>query len=133
MPEALGGIFFRPEHPMGMVDEKAEAFRLAPSSIVIENSGDYVSEKLVDAVCAGVVPIYVGPPLERFQIPSDVAVTCPPDPIKIAHTVRSLSGSQTIATLSAGRDWLSGPAKEHGITKVLFSLGESLGQRLERS
>jgi len=133
VPEALGGLSFRPARPMGTIEEKAAAFRVAPSSIVIENSADYVSEKLVDALCAGVVPIYVGPPLDRFDIPGDVAVTCPPDPKAIANRVRSISASQAQATLSAGLDWLSGPAKEHEITKVLRSLGESIGERLAES
>ena len=48
-------------------------------SLVIENSADYVSEKLFDAFFSGTVPIYVGPNLKDFGIPSNLVIQCAPN------------------------------------------------------
>jgi hypothetical protein len=39
----------------------------------MENEASYVSEKLFDALVYGCIPIYVGPNLEEFGIPQNVA------------------------------------------------------------
>lgn len=48
-------------------------YRLA---IVIENSSDFVSEKLFDAVSAGCLVVYVGPPLAEFDIDKSSLIVC---------------------------------------------------------
>jgi len=132
VPEALGGLSFRPARPMGTIEEKAAAFRVAPSSIVIENSADYVSEKLVDALCAGVVPIYVGPPLSQFGLPDSLALPAAATAADVVRTVQSLTPSQIDEIVSAGGAWLESPdAQSHEIQTVLMGLGETIGQRLE--
>jgi hypothetical protein len=66
-------IFFTPECYKGQVGDKLACMREYKFAIIIENSADYVSEKLIDALHSGCVPLYVGPRLDDFNIPSGVA------------------------------------------------------------
>jgi len=113
---------------MGSVDAKSEAFAVAPTSIVIENSGDYVSEKLIDAVCAGVAPLYVGPPLSGFQIPREIAVECEPEARAILATLRQMTPDRQAEVVAAGQQWLnSNESRVHDIRVVLHNLGCQVG------
>lgn len=62
-------IFVNPSNYLGYTKEKMGLLGKTKYSLVIENSLDYVSEKLFEAAIMGNVVIYVGPPLERFGIP----------------------------------------------------------------
>ena len=42
--------------------------------LVIENDLSYMSEKLFDALFAGCIPIYVGPPISDYGIPDDLVI-----------------------------------------------------------
>jgi hypothetical protein len=48
-------------------------------TVVIENSIDYMSEKLLEAIAAGSIPVYVGPPVTEFGIPAELVVQVNPD------------------------------------------------------
>lgn len=74
----------------GSVNEKELTLRKFKISIVIENSADFISEKLFDSVRAGCVTVYVGPPLQEFGIPSDAAIQLEPNGIKIAEAIQEL-------------------------------------------
>jgi len=130
--EAFGGLAHRPFSWMGTVDDKQEAFASAPVAIVIENSADYVSEKLVDAIRGGAAPIYVGPPLSQFGLPDSLALPAAATAADVVRTVQSLTPSQIDEIVSAGGAWLESPdAQSHEIQTVLMGLGETIGQRLE--
>jgi hypothetical protein len=43
-------------------------------AVVIENSRDVMTEKLFDAFFAGCIPVYVGPTLEKFDIPANLYI-----------------------------------------------------------
>jgi hypothetical protein len=47
-------------------------------AVVIENSLDYLSEKLFDAFFAGCVPVYVGPPVSLYGIPEGLVIQAEP-------------------------------------------------------
>lgn len=130
--EAFGDLSFRPASWQGSVDSKAAALSLAPIAIVIENSADYVSEKLVDAVCAGAAPVYVGPALADFDLPDDIAIRVEPGANDIVSAVATASDGYIREVRQAGAEWLRSPgARRHDITQVLFDLGQRIGTRLE--
>ena len=132
LSEALSGLQLRPRYWLGVVDTKSEAFAAAPNSIVIENSSDYVSEKLIDAVCAGVTPIYVGPPLTQFRLPRGIAIECEPRSDSVLAALRTLTPDRQTVIIAAGQQWLrSDEAREHRIQVVLEELGRRIGERLE--
>lgn len=126
--EALGDLGQKPQFWCGTVAAKNSAFATAPVTIVIENSLDYVSEKLIDAVKAGVTPIYIGPPLELFGLPESIAVTCAPEPTEIVQTLQSLTPQLMRNVEEEGRRWLSSHhAGTHEIGRVLLDLGRRIG------
>jgi hypothetical protein len=48
---------------MGPVQDKIETLSRFRVSLVIENSNDYFSEKLLDSLFSGTIPVFVGPPI----------------------------------------------------------------------
>ena len=95
---------------LGKVDDKEAVFLASEFAVVIENSQAYLSEKLFDALIAGCVPLYVGPPLARYDIPESVAVVLPPRAAAFTDAVRTLSTGEKQAVLDAGRAWLASDA-----------------------
>jgi hypothetical protein len=59
-------------------------------SIVIENSADYVSEKLFDSVFSGCLVVYVGAPLSYFKIDSRKIIQTPPEVDQITREIKKL-------------------------------------------
>jgi hypothetical protein len=59
----------------GRVDSEIDFLAGQVFNLVVENDPNYVSEKLFNAVISGSVPIYIGPPLPTFGIPSAIALT----------------------------------------------------------
>lgn len=132
--EALSDLRIRPRYQLGTVRSKSDALALARCSIVIENSSDYVSEKLIDAICAGVAPLYVGPPLLSFQLPENLAIACESNVESLFSTFRRLSNAQIADTIQAGQEWLNSPLSSlHEIRRVLYQLGRRVGRRLRTS
>jgi hypothetical protein len=104
-------------------------------SIVIENSADFVSEKLFDSVRAGCVSIYVGPELERYGIPTNTAISVCPDHKSIMEKVAELqkmdqSELKSIATAQFRA--LSSVAGEWTNTVVLRKLANDMIALIER-
>ena len=62
----------------GKVENKFNLMRRYKYSLVLENSRDYVSEKLFESIACGTLPIYVGPRLSEFGIPDTVALQVEP-------------------------------------------------------
>jgi hypothetical protein len=121
-------IFVATDNVFGPVDSKSvmNQYRF---SLIIENSLDYVSEKLFDAIQFGTVPIYVGPQLSEFGIPNEVAIQCEPSEVQVADKIASLRGDLTLAidTLKAGRKFMTSfEAKEWSNSEVLISLADSI-------
>jgi len=72
-------IFLKPLNYLGQSQDKMETLGAYKVSLVIENSQEYMSEKLIDALLAGNVPVYVGADPERFGIPKELFFHCEPD------------------------------------------------------
>jgi hypothetical protein len=129
--EAFSQSAFLPRSWRGIIADKDAGAATAPIAIVIENSADYVSEKLFDAIRVGRVPIYVGPRLEDFQIPSSLAVTVDATPTAVVQAVSSLSLEAIGHRVEGGREWLSSDAAQaHAEDKVLFQLGLDIALHL---
>jgi hypothetical protein len=75
---------------LGRAEDKKLVLQNYRVSIVIENSADYVSEKLFHSVNAGCVTIYIGPSLEKYEIPGESAIICQPDTQAIVAKIREL-------------------------------------------
>jgi hypothetical protein len=66
------------ENYKGSVDNKIHTMENYRMAIVIENSLDYVSEKIFDSFSAGCIPIYVGPDLNEYEIPRSLYIQAEP-------------------------------------------------------
>jgi hypothetical protein len=58
----------------GAVADKHTVLVDSKFSLVIENSSDYISEKLIDSLINGCIPIYVGPSFEGTALSEDLVI-----------------------------------------------------------
>jgi hypothetical protein len=77
-------------------------FRFA---LIIENEASYVSEKLLNAIIAGCVPIYCGPNLSEFGLPEGMAIETGLNIDMMVRRFQSISHSELEMILSVGLDW----------------------------
>jgi hypothetical protein len=64
-----------PINLLGPAESKNFAMQEFKVAVVIENSQEYMSEKLFDALVGGCIPVYVGPDLGTFGIPPTLYVS----------------------------------------------------------
>ena len=91
----------------GELNDKSEALKNYKYSIVIENSLNYLSEKLFDSLASGCIPIYIGPSLANYQIPIGLVIESEPD---VESVKTSLSKAESInyeAWKKSAGEWLS--------------------------
>jgi hypothetical protein len=65
---SLWGIGKNYSNYFGSINSKSNILQQYKTAIVIENSADFVSEKLFDCVSAGCLVIYIGPNLSEFDL-----------------------------------------------------------------
>ena len=95
-------------------------------SVVVENSNEYLSEKLFDALSAGTLPIYVGPPLTDYGIPQNLALEVQPEICAVLNAVDSITIEDIKRFQSFLGDWSTSPAAER------HSRGQFVRQLIER-
>jgi len=133
LAELTSGIMVRPASYVGVVPEQDEAYSLAPVAVVIENSLDYISEKLFDAWTAGSVPVYVGPSLAKFGIPESLAIHVGPNADDIVDAVLSVGAERAEQIQSDARSWLrSSSSKLWDGRVVLGGLGKQIAQHVSQ-
>ena len=69
-------------------DDKGKVLRRYKVSLVIENELTYLSEKLFDALAAGCVPVYVGPEVSEYGIPSSLVFQAKPNVCSIEKQIK---------------------------------------------
>lgn len=72
--DGIGVLLATPKSYKGSVYSKLTEMRRYKVALVVENSSEFLSEKLFDAWFAGCIPVYVGPPVEPYGIPKDLIV-----------------------------------------------------------
>ena len=129
----LSNLFIKPKNYGGFAVYKNQELEKFKFTIVVENSLDYVSEKLFEALWAGCCVLYVGPPLKDFGIPK-VALECPPnaDQIKSCYEIAKKDNVLVEETLDlAKRFVLSSMFEEKNSNRVLdklaFDILEQIG------
>lgn len=70
--------FLKPPNLMGPVDDKLKTLAEYKVCVVIENSFELVTEKIIDAWMAGCIPVYVGPNLQNINVPNSTYVYSEP-------------------------------------------------------
>lgn len=105
--------------------DKRKVLQKYKFALVIENSKTYMSEKLFDALISGCIPIYVGPDVRDFEVPSELVVQSQASVsgIKIAfERAKLMDYLQHQGNL---QEWLENPetiskyAGEHVLTRAI--------------
>jgi hypothetical protein len=80
-PRVSGIAFWFQSYPLskGPVRDKLKTMSKYKYALVIENSAEYMSEKLMEALFAGCIPIYVGPDPQEYGIPSNLVIWSKPN------------------------------------------------------
>ena len=75
-------------------------------SLVIENSNDYCSEKLFDAIINGSIPIYIGPKNTEIFLPGNLYYSCTGSVDEIRKILNSVGEKDINDMLGSMKDFL---------------------------
>jgi len=95
--------FFKFQSPniFGDAQSKSEVLLKSKFMLIIENSRDSVTEKIFDAFLAGVIPIYCGPELSKFGVPSETYISLNWDLSNFKEVIESLERANVQSYLSS--------------------------------
>jgi hypothetical protein len=100
------GWLKRPSNWKGATPSKLDTLSRYKYSLVIENSTGYLSEKIFDSFFARCIPVYVGPSVDKFEIPANLVVKVDPNLSSIERGIeiaRAMDYDQWRASLD---EWL---------------------------
>lgn len=119
----LAGLKFYFKHMdnyLGQVEDKRATMSIYKYSLVIENSIDYVSEKLFDSLLSECIPIYVGPDLSRFKIPSYLYFQAKPNLEDIKNKIEAAKKTDFNEWRNRLNSWISTPSTYENWSQDLF-------------
>lgn len=79
----------------GLSEDKFKTIANYKISVVIENSADYISEKLFDSISSGAITIYVGPNVEKYGLSKNCVIQCKPKAKEIIRKIKYLKSIST--------------------------------------
>ena len=103
----LAVAFLKPLNFKGIAKNKLEVLSAYHASLVIENDESSMSEKLIDCILAGTIPIYVGPPVLAFNIPDDLVIHSKSDTSSIQRAMDEALRWDSKEYRSRAWDWAS--------------------------
>ena len=119
----LDGLKFYFKHMdnyLGQVEDKRATMSIYKYSLVIENSIDYVSEKLFDSLLSECIPIYVGPDLSRYKIPSYLYFQAKPSLEDIKNKIEAAKNTDFNEWRNCLNSWISTPSTYENWSQDLF-------------
>jgi hypothetical protein len=90
----------------GPVPNKHEILSHSKFTLIVENSMEIVTEKIFDAFANGVIPIYVGPSMNEFGFPPNIAFQCTGKSDEIVEFVSGISDAKVIEMLNSAQVFL---------------------------
>ena len=127
--QLYGNLFRKYPNCLGSVNDKHSVIRNSRFSLVIENDNYYVSEKLIDAILGGSIPIYFGGEFLKLGIPESIVVSGLDSANDVLTYINNVPDCEVEKRLSAAYDWLRSDdflPKWFGDT-VFDSLGTKIG------
>ena len=94
MKAIYGNLFAKYDNVINEPSNKHEITKAYKYSLVIENSSEYCSEKLFDAIISGSIPIYVGANNYEIDLPEDLYLNCNGSVQDIRNILGSITESQ---------------------------------------
>lgn len=98
---------------LGRVDHSGDFLGRLKYQLVIENDRNYISEKLMDAIAYGTVPLYSGAPLDLFGLPEGICIRLDDLDLEDPGLLVQLE-SRSAAVLAAGREWVLEQVQNRG-------------------
>lgn len=98
-----------PPSTKGAILDKQSVNARYKVSLVIENSIDYMSEKLLEALLAGSIPVYVGPDPSAFGIPEELVLHVEPNLQAIERAIRNALELNYDSWSESAQNWLLKP------------------------
>ena len=109
LSQLYGNLFQKYPTFCGGILNKHDVIRDSKFSLVIENNDSYVSEKLIDALVGGSIPIYFGGDFKAFGIPERSVVTGLNSVNEIVAFIECVSDQEVEERLSETGRWLESP------------------------
>jgi hypothetical protein len=109
---SVRGWFKSPLSYKGPSEDKLATLANYKYSLVVENSLDYMSEKLFDCFFAGTLPIYVGPNPRAFGIPEFAVIHSKPNIESVLESIDLARGVNLDEWRSSVLAWLSSEGVE---------------------
>ena len=108
-PRFSGGKYFfrKCSNWKGAPADKREIATSYKFALVIENSKEFITEKIFDALFSGCIPIYVGPKLEEFGFPNSLYVQAEDNLDSIEFALESAKRIDYIKWTATRNEWLS--------------------------
>ena len=104
--ELYGGMFSKYVSFIGRPEDKHMVIQKYKFSLVIENSSDYCSEKLFDAIINGSIPIYIGPKNTEIFLPNNLYYSCDGSVSEIREILSSMGENNVNDMLESMKDFL---------------------------
>jgi hypothetical protein len=104
---SLKFFFSRPKHYGGALNDKLGEMAKYKFALVIENSLDHLTEKLFDAFFAKCIPIYVGPSVADYGIPSDLVIQAEPTLEGVLNAMKLASKTDPVLWSTSVDRWLN--------------------------
>ena len=106
---------------LGSVENKRLVLANYKYSLIIENSSDYLSEKIFDSFLAGCIPIYVGPSLKNYLIPSELYFQAQPNVKSIREQISYAQSVDYQKWVQNVDIWLTSPDTYQTWSRDLFA------------
>jgi hypothetical protein len=97
------------KRPVNSPIDKLDTLQDFKVNVVIENSAEFLTEKLFDAFFAKCIPVYVGPNVSDFLIPENLLVQCEPNIRSIAEGIRTAEQMDYQSWRKELDSWLNAP------------------------
>ncbi len=130
---SLFGVGYSYLNYQGPSVNKRETLTKYQVSLVIENSADFVSEKLFDSIKAGCLTIYVGTNLEDFGLPKNLAIQIGHSDraiLEALESILSLEDSERLEMVKAQFSLMSSSLVHWENTRVLSKLAHDVVLRI---
>ncbi len=110
LPQIFVDFWMKFDDVKGEVDDKHKIIESSKFSLVIENTNTYVSEKVLDALIGGSIPIYYGPSLELTGIPPELVIRAGEYDTMDIKTLTEINEDQIMEMLGISRNFITSDA-----------------------
>ena len=110
LKEIYGDFFLKCGNYINEPRNKHEVLKDFCFSLVIENTSEYCTEKIFDAMINGTIPIYIGPKHYTINLPKNVFIWCSGSLDELQSIFDNVTESECIVMLKSIKDFLQSDA-----------------------